>query len=79
MTPAEARSTIRAVVAGVAADPPAASHLAADVERSAQVIHAAPRTDIPTGPPSLFGICFSHKQVCKGHQICNSHPKGAIE
>ena len=79
MTPAAARSTIRAAVDAVAADPAAASRLAANVERSAHVIQAAAATEVPTGPPSLFGICFSHDQVCKGHQICDSHPKGAIE
>jgi hypothetical protein len=79
MTPAAARSMIRAAVDAVAADPAAASRLAADVERAAQVINAAAATDVPAGSPSLFGICFSHDQVCKGHRICNSHPKGAIE
>ena len=79
MTPAEARSEISRLGAAAALHPERAADLAVEIQRLGRLIQSAPDDQLPTTAPSRKSICFWHNQVCKGHQICNAHPKGASE
>jgi hypothetical protein len=79
MTPTEARTRVRELASEAALNPGVATILASEMEQLGRIIQGSPETSIPIEPPIKRGICFWHRQVCKQHQICNSHPKGAIE
>jgi hypothetical protein len=79
MNPTEARERIASLAAQVANDPARAADLAVELEQLGRTIQNSPSSTGAIEPPIKRGMCISHDKVCKKHQICNSHPKGAIE
>jgi hypothetical protein len=79
MNPTEARERIATLAAQVASDPARAADAAAELEQLGRTIQASLSATGVIEPPIKQGMCISHDKVCKKHQICNSHPKGAIQ
>jgi hypothetical protein len=79
MTPTEARERVATLTSEVARDPARAAKVAAEMEELGRIIQGSPETSIPIEPPIKRGMCVAHDKVCRKHQICNSHPKGAIQ
>jgi hypothetical protein len=79
MTQAEARKRITALTSEVAANPARAVELAPEIAELGRTIQATPEKLNPKQPNGAMQVCVSHDKVCRGHQVCNSHPKALAE